>query len=114
MSKFLKRKFDGEKKGFFQKFEINLYILNIILIGLIVSASLTYLFFVNRQATSGFEIKSLERKIADLEQQTKKLELKKAEMQSLSEIEKSMADLKMVASQKIDYLPAVSSTFAVK
>lgn len=114
MSKFLKRKFDSEKKSFFQKFEINLYILNIILICLIVSASLTYLFYVNRQATSGFEIKSLEKKVAELQQQTEQLEIKKAEMQSLSEIEKSVADLNMVASQKIDYLPAVGSTFAVK
>ena len=114
MSKFIKRKFDGEKKGFFQTFEINLYLLNIILIFLIVATSLTYLFYVNRQATSGFEIKSLERKITELEQQTKKLELQKAELQSLSAIEKSTVELGMVDSPKIDYLPAVGSAFAVK
>lgn len=114
MSKFLKRKFNSEKESLLKTFKIDLTFLNIILIFLIVFTSLTYLFYVNRQATSGFEIKGLERKIAELEQQNKKLELKKAELQSLSEIEKSVSDLGMVSVNKIEYLPAVGSVMAVK
>ena len=73
-----------------------------------------YLYFINQTATGGFDIKGIENRIEELSKNNKRLELKTAELQSLTNIEKASAELDMIATTTIDYLPAVSSTVAVR
>lgn len=81
---------------------------------LIAFSGILYLYLINQTATGGFDIKGIETRIEELAKDNKRLELKTAELQSLTNIEKASAKLEMVATTTIDYLPAVGSTVAVR
>ncbi|MBI5037129.1 MAG: hypothetical protein HZC01_00250 [Candidatus Kerfeldbacteria bacterium] len=84
----------------------------VLLLGVIVFASLAYLFYMNQTATGGFDIKGIENRITDLQKENSSLELRVAELQSLSTIETASADLQLVSTSSIEYLPAVGTTVA--
>jgi len=119
MTKFIQQKFKSEKppmrkRVFWQGLKGSSITLNILLFMVIAFAGISYLYYTNQTATGGFEIKGLEQRIEELQQDDEKLELKAAELQSLSVIEEAVADMEMVAVSTIDYLPAVGSVVAVK
>ncbi len=87
---------------------------NIILLLLIAMVAISYLYYMNQTATGGFDIKGMENRIEQLNKDNKQLEVKAAAIQSLSAIEQSSAQAGMVATTKIEYLPAVGSSVAVR
>lgn len=88
--------------------------ITILLFALILFVGLSYLFFINQTATGGFDIKGMENQITEITKDNKQLEIKTAEMQSLSLIEEAGQNLEMVATTSIEYLPAVGSAVAVR
>lgn len=87
---------------------------NIILLVLISIVAVSYLYYMNQTATGGFDIKGMENRIEQLTKDNKQLEVKAAANQSLSAIEQSSSLAGMVATTKIEYLPAVGSSVAVR
>lgn len=69
-----------------------------------------YLFQINDLAIKGFEIKNLEKTIQNFKESKKDLEVKATELQSLSNIEEVKKELKMIKSEKIEYISPVSGT----
>lgn len=88
--------------------------LNIVLMLLIMIVAISYLYYMNQTATGGFDIKGMENRIEQLNKENKQLEVKAAAIQSLSAIEQSSTQSGMVATTKIEYLPAVGSSVAVR
>lgn len=119
MTKYIKRQFVADERlnqrdnSLYKLFSQSVA-LPILLLAVIVFAGFSYLFYVNQTATGSFDIKGLETKITELQDANKKLELQTAEMQSLATIEDGIKDLQMVASTKIEYLPAVGAAVAVR
>lgn len=119
MTKFIRRQFIADERlnqrdnSWFKLFSGSVA-LPILLVAVIVVAGFSYIFYVNQTATGGFEIKGFETRITELQEANKKLELQTAEMQSLATIEDGIKDLQMVASTKIQYLPAVAAAVAVR
>ncbi|MFA5021506.1 MAG: hypothetical protein WC508_00280 [Patescibacteria group bacterium] len=64
----------------------------------------TYLIQVNSLATKGYQIKELEKKISDLEQQKADLDLQTLSLQSVGALKDKVGSLGMVAVGKTDYL----------
>ena len=119
MTKFAIRKFSAQKHNNLhspQQRRINLTNsgLRMLLTGLIIFAGLSYLFYMNQTATSGFDIKGMENSIEQIKKINKSLELQTAELQSLQRIEAASQELQMVATTRIEYLPAVGASVAVK
>lgn len=119
MTKFLRRQQQKRERAFFQerraeRERFHAVGLNVILLTLLVFAGLSYLYYVNRTATGGFDIKGMESRIEVLQKDNKKLEVQAAQLQSLSTLEGANQSLQMVATTAIEYLPAVSSAVAVK
>lgn len=69
-----------------------------------------YLFQINDLAIKGFEIRNLEKTIKNFQESKKDLEVKATELQSLSNIEEVKKELKMIKSEKIEYISPVSGT----
>jgi len=119
MTKFLRRQQQKRERVFFQerregKERFHTVGLNVLLLALLVFAGLSYLYYVNRTATGGFDIKGLENRIEVLQKDNKKLEIQAAQLQSLTTLEGASQSLQMVATTAIEYLPAVSSAVAIK
>ncbi len=119
MTKFTRRQFSAEKSNFLKPHSARTIVLNdttlkILLFALIVFVGLSYLYFINQSATGGFDIKGFENSIEQLTKDNKQLEVKTAEMQSLSRIEAATKDLNMESISYIEYLPAVGSSVAVR
>lgn len=116
MTKFTRRQFNPAPRSFAERLSDRLHLrhapLQIILLGVIVFASLSYLFYINQTATGGFDMKGMEGRITELQKENKKLELRVAELQSLSAIETASADMHMVAASNVEYLPAVGAVVA--
>lgn len=87
---------------------------NIVILTLIVLISLLYLAQVNSVAAKGFEIKDLEKRIEELKESNKKLELKVAELRSRGYIGEQIQKLNMVSVSSIDYLSDTSMAVAYK
>ena len=75
-----------------------------LLVLLVLSAGAFYLYQVNDLATKGYEMKEVENRIADLEKQSKNMEIKEVELRSMYNIEKSTGDLNLVSAQNISYV----------
>ncbi|GEM_PF-1522787 len=119
MTKFIRQKYitsdeASRKNSFLKRLAQKSVALNVLLLVLIIFAAFSYLFYINRTATGSFEIKGLESRLSQLQEDNKKLELQAAEIQSLSNIEEGVKDMDMVAVSHIQYLPAVGSTVAVR
>jgi len=119
MTKFKIKKFSEQKKDFLNpkiKKRINFGNtgLRILLLTLIIFAGLSYLYYINQTATGGFDIKGVENQIEQMKKDSKQLEVRAAELQSLATIEQANEELEMVATTSIEYLPAVGSAVAVR
>ncbi|MFH1207358.1 MAG: hypothetical protein V1668_02000 [Patescibacteria group bacterium] len=88
--------------------------MNVVLLLIIAAVAISYLYYMNQTATGGFDIKGLENRIEQLGKENKQLEVRAAAIQSLSAIEQSSSQSGMVATTKIEYLPAVGSSVAVR
>ncbi len=116
MTKFTRRQAQHKQQKFAESVADRLHLsqapLQLILFAVIIFAALSYLFYINQTATGGFDIKGIEQNITQLEKANKKLEVRVAELQSLSSIEQASADLNLVATSHIEYLPAVGAAVA--
>jgi len=119
MTKFARRKFNNEKerRSFRQrraKVNFGPATLSVLLFGLILFVGFSYLYYINQTATGGFDIKGIENNIEALSKENKQLDLRIAELQSLSNIEAASAELDMVATTRIEYVSAVGPAVAVR
>lgn len=70
-----------------------------VVVALLVVASAVYLYTINTSAVKGYEIRNLEKEIAELKKENKQLRIKKAELNSLYKIEKERDNLEMSETQ---------------
>lgn len=77
--------------------------LTFILISLLCILSLFYLIQSNQAATKGYEIRKLEEQQTQLLEETEKLKLQSAQLQSLKAIEGGTEELRMVPTKKVNY-----------
>jgi hypothetical protein len=75
-----------------------------LLVGLVLLLSFSYLYQVNDLATKGFEVRELEKKIQDLEKDSKKMQIREVELRSMYNIEKFTKDLDLVSPENITYV----------
>lgn len=71
---------------------------------LFLATGFFYLYQVNDLATKGYEIKEIENRIKDLEEEGKKLKIKETELRSMYTIEKDTENLNLVNSENISYI----------
>ncbi|MFA6098630.1 MAG: hypothetical protein WCV50_02555 [Patescibacteria group bacterium] len=117
MTRFLVKKYNSEKEMHLGnkakvRLTINRMSLNVILLILIVCVGFSYLYYINRTATGGFDMKGLEISIAELQKENKSLTIKTAELRSMTSIERAGQELNMVATTRIEYLPAAGTSVA--
>lgn len=67
-------------------------------------AGLFYLYSINQSAVRGFQIKQVEKEIAQIEKSNEKLKIKEAELKSLYHIEESSKQLNMSALGTVNYI----------
>jgi len=87
---------------------------NILLFSIIVVLIGVYLIQVNRTATSGFEMNSLNKKIQNLKESSQKLELQMADLQSMKNIQEATERLQLVASSKLEYIQPTEGIVALE
>jgi len=63
-----------------------------------------YLYQVNKVATQGMDMREVENKIKELDNENKKLKIKEVELKSMYNIEKSMENLNLVNSDNVSYV----------
>lgn len=90
-------------KAFFT-LSFNLKTINIVLTALVFVFGLGCLLQANGQATKGYQIKELEKKIADLRQEKSDLALDTLSLQSLGRVKEKLADLNLVGAGNSEYL----------
>jgi cell division protein FtsL len=83
---------------------INWRTINIFLGFLVVLTFISYLIQINGLATKGYQIKELEQKIFELQQETADLELEALGLQSLNAVQDRVNQLEMVAVGQTEYL----------
>jgi len=86
--------------------KLNISTFNIVGAGLLFFGVLAYLIQINGLATSGYQIKDLETKLAQLEQQNSRLTVEKLKLESLDAVRNRVVSLNMVATGQFDYLSA--------
>lgn len=78
--------------------------LNFLLVTLISALGFFYIVEVNSNATKGYEIRTLEKKVQDLKDSQEKLKIQEAELKSMYNIEEKTKDLNMVAPKDVSYM----------
>ena len=78
--------------------------LNFLLVVLICTAGVFYIFEVNNVATQGYQIKDLEKKVQDLKNSNENLKIREAELRSMYNIEEKTKDLNMTAPKDVSYI----------
>jgi len=116
MVKYFQNKERGYQPGAHRKAPAwrDLRALNVFLMVGIVGLFAGYLAMNNQAAASGFAIKSMEKRIADLEEQRKRLDLEVLGRQSMGNVEERVKGLGFVPVKGVDYLTAVGGVVAVK
>jgi len=71
--------------------------------------SLVYLVQVNALATKGYTIKELQHTIAEKKKQNERIGMDIIQAQSIGNLQKKMDSMKLVRSERIDYVDATSS-----
>ncbi|TSC94844.1 MAG: Uncharacterized protein Athens101428_126 [Candidatus Berkelbacteria bacterium Athens1014_28] len=67
--------------------------IKVILIFLLAATGCVYLSFVNGSAVKGYQIKSIEKEISDLQKENERLKINEAELNSLQHIEEESKNL---------------------
>ena len=88
--------------------------LNVLVLVATVAMFVGYLAMNNQAAANGFTIKSIEKKIADLEERKRQLDLDVLGRQSMSNVESQVKGLGYVPVENVDFLTAVGGAVAVK
>jgi len=88
--------------------------LNILILVVTVSLFVGYLAMNNQAAANGFAIKAIEKRIAELEERRRQLDLEVLDRQSMSNVEAQVKGLGFVPVNNIDYLTAVGGAVAFK
>ena len=78
--------------------------LNFLLVAFIATLGIFYIFEVNSNATKGFEIRLLEKKVQELKDSQERLKIREAELKSMYNIEERTKNLNMVAPKDVSYL----------
>lgn len=73
-----------------------------------------YVFLTNHTAAQGFAIRGLQRDIVRLEADNQKLELKAADLRSLSSVQATSAQLGLVPADNFQYLAPTTGAVAVR
>lgn len=71
-----------------------------------------YLAQINAVAAKGYAIRSLESEVAELKDHQEKLELKVAQEQAVSSVDRKVQEMGMVPTPKVDYVIATVPTVA--
>jgi cell division protein FtsL len=87
--------------------------LTIVVITLVCLLSLLFLAQIFQSSTKGYEITDLERKVSELKEQNKALEIKAAELRSFENIKSEAEKLNMVRADKIVYVKQSGRSVAV-
>lgn len=87
--------------------------LTVVVICLVCLLSLFFLAQVFQSSTKGYEVTDLEKKIKELKEDNKSLEIKAAESRSFENIKNEAEKLNMVSADKIVYLRQSGSSVAV-
>lgn len=93
-----------QKRRWLSLMKINIKTTNMIIGLLIVVFSVSYLVQINGLATKGYQIKELEKRITELEEQKSDLELVTLSLQSMGSVKDKVVDLGMVEVGEPDYL----------
>ena len=75
-----------------------------VLAGLLIVAGVLYLLETNNLSTKGYEIKKLDKRLIELEERNKRLELEAASLKSIQSIESQIRTLNLVPMTSVDYL----------
>ncbi len=78
--------------------------LNFLLVVFITALGIFYIFEVNSNATKGYEIRLLEKRVQELKDSREKLKIQEAESKSMYNIEERTKGLNMVAPKDVSYL----------
>lgn len=89
-------------------------LLNVLLMAAILSLLVGYLGLNNRAATNGFRIRTLERRLSELEDQGRRLELDQLSRQSMDSVKQQVEGLGFVPVGGVEYLTATGGAVAVK
>lgn len=89
-------------------------VLNTLILGVSVSFFVGYLVMNNQAATQGFTIRSVEKRIAELEHESRELDIEAVSIQSMKHIEEQIGGLGMVPVSSVDYISAIPPAVAVK
>lgn len=81
---------------------------------LAVTSGFSYVFLTNHTAAQGFAIKGLQGDIAELQAKNQQLEVKAADLRSLSAVETTSAQLGLVPAESFQYLAPTSGAVAVR
>lgn len=102
---------DQVKKFSFTKYE---HAIRIGVFVMVAVLGVSYVIVVNTVATGGFALDDLRDRVSVLELQNRELELKAADLTSLSSIQKSVNDLRLVQNDTIEYLDTSAGAVAVE
>jgi hypothetical protein len=101
----MKRK-TGIKRSKKNDFQFDWKKANILICFLIAVFGVGYLIQVNSLATKGYQIKDLEKKVAQLNQEKSDLQLEALSLQSVGSVNAKLEEMNMVALGKEDFLAA--------
>lgn len=104
----------GKRKNLFsQRLKTGPVTLTVVVIFLVCLLSLFFLAQVFQSSTKGYEITDLEKRIKNLEEENKSLEIRAAELKSFENIKNEADKLNMVQSNKIVYIRQSGTSVAV-
>ncbi len=81
---------------------------------LAVGTGFSYVMVTNHTASEGFAIRDLETKISTMQADNQKLELKAADLRSLSAVQANSTELGLVPADSFQYLAPTSGAVAVR
>ena len=84
----------------------------VLAICLIVGLGVCYLGILNSKAESSFRVADLEKKLVDLKETNKNLEVAASELQQVARIQEKAGALGLVATEKAEYLSAATQGLA--
>lgn len=81
---------------------------------LAVATGFTYVMVTNHTAQEGFAIRGLQQRITELQDENQQLELKAADLRSLSAVQQTSDQLGLVPATSFDYLAPTSGAVAAR
>ncbi len=74
------------------------------MIALAVSGCVAYLCVINMGAVKGYEIRKIEKRIAELKKERENLQIEEAELNSFYNIKEDISELEMVEAKNVVYI----------